>query len=236
MKFLNKFLGRTPSHKPTDLKELYKNAEYIEAYAKHTDMRVTADEKEAVGGMWEEMGRLQIEFLKSEGLLPRHSLFDIGCGTLRGGRHFIRYLHAGNYVGVDISEKAIAAARDLIKKEGLTEKDPEIILNKDADLSFSKFTGRRFDYILAQSVFTHLMESHIFECLENINRLMNPVSRFYFTFFESDEPRRLTLKDFAYPFRFFQELAAQNGLVLENISDRYPHPREQKMAVAYLRE
>jgi hypothetical protein len=53
-----------------------------------------------VGGMWEEIGRLQFDFLLSKGLQSRHFLLDIGCGSLRGGIHFIGFLDAGRYDGI----------------------------------------------------------------------------------------------------------------------------------------
>lgn len=39
--------------------------------------------RDFVGGLWEEIGVLQFEFLKQQGLLQRHNLIDIGCGALR---------------------------------------------------------------------------------------------------------------------------------------------------------
>lgn len=80
-------------------------SDHLARYARHTDRRVELDPKAAIGGMWEEIGQLQIDFLKSEGLLPAHRLLDIGCGTLRGGRHFIGYLDAGRYTGTELSAK-----------------------------------------------------------------------------------------------------------------------------------
>src|SRR5205807_6035012 len=74
-------------------------------YCKITEIRehVTAGHHRAiVGGAWEEIGRLQFEFLTGNGLKPHHRLLDVGCGALRGGLHFIRYLDEGNYVGVDL--------------------------------------------------------------------------------------------------------------------------------------
>ena len=51
--------------------------------------------REMVGGMWEEMGRLQLEFLQREGLTPEATLLDVGCGCLRAGVHFVRFLEPG---------------------------------------------------------------------------------------------------------------------------------------------
>ena len=67
-----------------------------------------------VGGLWNEVGSLQFEFLLKSGLKKSYCLFDIGCGSLRGGVHFIRYLNKGNYVGIDKNLCLIQAG---IKKE-----------------------------------------------------------------------------------------------------------------------
>jgi hypothetical protein len=45
-----------------------------------------------VGGIREEHGRRRFDFLVSQGLLPRHDLLDIACGSLRAGIHLIHYL------------------------------------------------------------------------------------------------------------------------------------------------
>jgi SAM-dependent methyltransferase len=216
------------------VKTLYKNHDFLEAYAKHTDLRVSEDPKEAIGGLWEEIGHLQFSFLRDEGLAPSNSMLDIGCGTLRGGRHFIRYLNEGRYTGIEMSEKAIEAAQNLLREESLTGKAPVLVRNPDGNMSFAKLEGVSFDYILAHSVFTHLMKVHIEECLSNIHRVMGRFSRFYFTYFEAGGYEQRAEKDFAYPFAYFEGVAAENGLRIEDLSSRYPHPRNQKMALVTL--
>jgi hypothetical protein len=61
-------------------------------------------QRRIVGGEWDEIGRLQFDFLKGAGLKLRHVLLDVGCGRLRGGVHFVAYLERGNYVGIDINQ------------------------------------------------------------------------------------------------------------------------------------
>ena len=60
-----------------------------------------------IGDKWDEIGKLQFDFLKDEGLKPHHKLIDIGCGSLRGGIHFIKYLDKFNYFGTDINNNLI---------------------------------------------------------------------------------------------------------------------------------
>lgn len=213
-----------------EVARLYAENDYMEAYRRHTDLRVRADPHDAVGGMWEEIGGLQFDYLVGKGLKPDHRLLDIGCGTLRGGRHFIRYLDPGGYTGLDISPEALAYAGQLIRDEGLAAKQPELVLDRDMRLRFEEF-DRPFDFLLAQSVFTHLPIDGIAECFENLHRVMGPASAFYFTYVEAPEPTARTQKDFSYPLALFEELARWGGLRIEGLGD-FAHPRGQVMARA----
>jgi len=210
----------------------YEKLPYLEAYARHTDVRVAEDPHEAIGGLWEELGRLQFDFLVRHGLQRDHALLDLGCGTLRGGRHFIRYLNPGRYTGFDMSRGAIDYAHKLVDDEGLRDKNPALIVSTEKNLQFERFLGQRFDFLLAQSVFTHLMAEHIEECFAHIGKIMHPQSLFFFTYFKGNA-RRVADKSFSYPLAFFTDLAAQNGMTIERCND-YDHPRQQRMLVARL--
>lgn len=97
-----------------EVSALYRDLPYLEAYSeaysRYTDLRVRSDPQQAIGGHWEALGKLQFDYLVANGLKPGHRLLDIGCGTLRGGRHFIRYLAPGGYTGIDISNGRSRAA------------------------------------------------------------------------------------------------------------------------------
>ncbi|MBD3308954.1 methyltransferase [candidate division KSB3 bacterium] len=211
------------------VRNLYKGTTYLEAYSQHTDLRVESEPHLAIGGHWEAIGRLQFEFLMSKGLSPHHKMLDIGCGTLRGGRHFIKYLNTGKYSGIDISSKAIMYANQLVQQEELFEKCPRLLVSENRDLKFREFSGETFDYILAQSVFTHLRPEHIKECFANIGHIMHESSAFYFTYRKGVAYRQLGLKDFCYSFSFFESLAEQHGFQLYDRSNEYNHPRGQRM-------
>jgi len=209
----------------------YKNQSYLDGYAAHTDARVADDPAKAIGGSWDEMGELQFDFLKRMGLLPEHRMLDIGCGTMRGGRFFIRYLDLSNYTGVDISPACIDAAKRLVEEEALVDKRPNLIYNESKAMDFDDVKGEKFDYIFAQSVFSHLPDTIIEECFANVGKVMTSESSFYFTYIQSDVPKQQTIKDFSFPWTFFQELAENNGFDSEEVSHSYDHPRGQKMGV-----
>ena len=110
-----------------------------------------ARHRELVGGLWDEIGALQFEFLKGRGLLPSHRLADVGCGALRGGVHFVRYLEPGRYHGLDVNASLLEAGRRELAAAGLADRAPELIA--DGGFALSRF-GVDFDVALAVSLFT----------------------------------------------------------------------------------
>ena len=190
-----------------------------------------------VGGLWEQIGRLQFDFLRERGLRPGDRLLDVGCGALRGGVHFIRYLDPGGYYGVDMNESLLAAAaRVELPAAGLTERRPHLLLNDRFE--FRRF-GVTFRWALAQSVFTHLPLDSIERCLVNVAEVLEPGGRFYATFFEAPTERHVeeiqrpdgivTHAD-ADPFhhhpRVFESLVANLPLTVRNLGG-WEHPRAQ---------
>ena len=226
-KLKNLFLDHSKFNK--NITKIYQEKTYLDAYSEHTDMRVDEDPHLAIGGMWEEIGKLQFDFFIKKGLQLHHTLLDIGCGTLRGGRHFIRYLNTKKYFGFDISDKAIAFGKMLVEKEGLIEKKPVLFFSQNKDLKFTEFQNLTFDFLLAQSVFTHLLPENIKECFQNVGRIMHSDTIFFFTFNEAKSYKQTGLKDFRYPFSFFESLAENNHFNLCSHVDDYPHPKGQKM-------
>ncbi len=198
---------------------------------------------QGIGGKWEEIGRLQFNFIIKNGLRPEDKFLDIGCGSLRGGIHFVKYLNQGNYCGIDREKHFLEAAREVeLPNRQLEYKAPRLLCRNDFD--FSKF-GLEFDWALAQSVFSHLPWNSILRCLINLEKVLKKGGRFYATFFEDDRTgNQLTpLKHrpggvvtyfdqdpFHYKFQVFLELAAKVSLRVENLGD-WNHPRNQKMLV-----
>ena len=98
--------------------------------------------------MWEKIGKLQFEFIKDQGLKPDHKFLDVGCGSMRGGVHFVKYLASGNYFGMDKEAWILEAAREVeIPKYGLENK--KVTLIDRGDFDFSVF-NQKFDYAIAQ--------------------------------------------------------------------------------------
>lgn len=192
-----------------------------------------------IGGMWEEIGTLQFEFLKQQGLGPHHTFLDVGCGALRGGLHFIGYLEPGLYHGLDINVSLLQAAVQEVAKAKLDAKQPKLMYSDKFE--FFKFENS-FDYALALSVFTHLPANHIIRCLVEMKKVLKTSGRFFATYFEAPTPAHLdplphepggivTNYDrdpFHYHFTEMEWFAKSAGLRLQSVSD-FQHPRAQQM-------
>ncbi len=188
--------------------------------------------------MWDEIGKLQFDFLVGRGLRPDHYLLDIGCGSLRGGVHFIRYLGTGRYFGVEKEESLLEAGRSVeLKRYALAEKDPQLFKIDDFDLSALP-PEVRFDFMLAQSVFTHLTPQLIELCVKRVMPRLRQKGVFYATFDESPDDesysrgphkwRRDELRMVYYPFSLFEGISQRVGATVEYVGE-WGHPRHQKM-------
>lgn len=122
--------------------------------------------RHVVGGIFEYQGKLQLELCKKYGLLPHHKMLDFGCGCLRAGVKLLDYLNYGNYYGIDVNKGLLEAGLCYeIPKAGLDKKisyDNFLITDK----FLVDFFNVNFDFVLAQSVFTHLTLNHLCYFLE----------------------------------------------------------------------
>lgn len=196
--------------------------------------------RQIVGDMWQEIGRLQFEFMIQQGLKSHHRLVDVGCGSLRGGVHFIEYLEPGSYHGLDINRTLIDA--------GLQQ---ELTADQRAKLSPKSFSvsdvfqfdcpDATFDFGIALSLFTHLSFNKIRLCLEQLHGKMKAGGVFFATVFETEgmpisDPRRQRggKMTFGYkdPFHYSREdllyMGRTTGWNVQWYGD-FSHPRGQQM-------
>ena len=147
--------------------------------------QVTAGQhREVIGGLWDQMGLLQLDFLRAQGLLPNHHMLDLGCGSLRGGVHFVRYLDAGRYHGLDSNQSLLDVGYETeLAVVGLQDRLPRSNLFCNPDF-FLPVEDGFFDIGIAQSVFTHLTFNSIRRCLEMVAPKFREGAVLYATFFE----------------------------------------------------
>jgi len=202
------------------------------------------DHRGAIGGMWDEIGKLQIDYLTKDGLAPADRLLDVGCGCLRGGVHFVDYLDAGNYFGIDLSEDFLNAGYEVeLAGLNLQHKLPRENLHTTSEFDATSF-GVKFDAVLALSVFTHLPINHIKLCLARLAPSVRTGAKFYATFFNMPDdsdwtepalhtPGGITTYPDRDPYHYARgDVEFCRGLDwrLDRLEE-WDHPRDQWMAV-----
>jgi len=139
-----------------------------------------------VGGLWDQHGKTQLDYLVSQGLRPDHHFLDVGAGAFRAGRHLIDYLEPGHYYGIDINKSLLEVGYEHELSDEQRAKLP--IGNVHATDRFdADFGDVRFDMAIAQSVFSHISLNNARVCLHRVAKVMKPGGRFFVTFFEGPE-------------------------------------------------
>lgn len=183
-----------------------------------------------VGNHWEEIGKLQFDFLRAEGLTPSDVLVDVACGALRAGLWLIPWLETGHYLGIELEAELVRIGIDEELGHALyDEKRPEIIV--DGAFTFSRFS-RRPTYGIAQSLFTHLTQADIRLCLANLRAQCAPGMRFYGTYTEGDSrdnpDESHARRQFPYSRAEMEEAGRATGWEPSFIGS-WGHPKDQQM-------
>ncbi len=198
--------------------------------------------REAVGGLWKEIGKLQFEFMLDRGLKAHNTLIDVGCGSLRGGCKFIPYLEANKYFATDSNAKLIKAGieKELSDQDRAKISEDSFIVSEDFNFNFKRVVN--FDFGISFSLFTHLSRPEIVKCLTNLRQKFGH-GRFYATFFVNETGKRAgaggieqtmgirTFPDrdpFHYTVDEISEMACVSGWGMNYMGD-FNHPRNQKM-------
>jgi hypothetical protein len=130
------------------------------------------------------MGATQFRLLCTLGLRANHYLCDFGCGSLRAGRLFLSYLDEGKYYGVKPSKWLIEEAIKNQIGEGLVSiKKPTFDYNESFSVSFSI----KFDFIIAQSIFSHTDRDLVGVALRNFGEALKDDGIIAATFVESSK-------------------------------------------------
>ena len=137
--------------------------------------------------LWRMKRAFQIDFLRRMGLEPGQHLFDLGCGTLRGGIPLIEFLDPGHYTGVDVREEVLAEARAELAEAGLAHKEPTLVHARDLG---ALDLGARFDLVWAFSVLFHLDDPALERALVCVERHLASDGSFLFNALVEDGGRR----------------------------------------------
>lgn len=177
------------------------------------------------------MGALQFSLLTFLGLRQDSYLLDVGCGSLRAGRLFIPFLLPERYYGVEPEQWLI--------EEGIAHEvgDEMVSLKRPVFSNTSDFQLReldqQFDFILAQSIFSHASLQQVRACLAEASAVLEPGGLMTATFCEGDDDYAGT--DWVYPgcvsytMETMMGLAAEQGFACRAV--QWPHPAQQTWLV-----
>ena len=187
-----------------------------------------------VGGMWDEIGNLQFNFLVAQGLKPQHHLLDIACGSLRLGVKAIPYLDRGHYLGIEKEAALVKAGLEQELDAAVRAANQPNIVVSDA-FEFDKL-NQQADFAIAQSLFSHFPPALINLCFQKLHPHLADSGVFFATFFETRA--KIRNPEVPHDHGFFAYTQAEmcgfgeaNGFVADYIGD-WKHPREQ-VIVAY---
>jgi len=119
------------------------------------------------------------------GLRQQHRVLDLGCGSLRIGRLLIPYLNHAGYTGLEPNRWLVEAGiQREIGQDQVRIKRPRFVISDTGDPLVAE--GRTYDYILAQSIFSHCGPDLLDQWLFRISRLLEDSGTLVATYVESE--------------------------------------------------
>ncbi|EFJ19688.1 hypothetical protein SELMODRAFT_110669 [Selaginella moellendorffii] len=124
-------------------------------------------------------GRDVFEFIaKASALKRHHRVLEVGCGTLRVGLHFIRFLAAGNYHCIEKDPLSLMAAFSYeLPSQGLLHKRPVIV--RSDNLEFELLGDNEYDVVYASAAFLHMPDKLVWTGLEKLVPRIKPGGRVF---------------------------------------------------------
>ena len=171
------------------------------------------------------LGASQFRLLCTLGLRSGHRVLDFGCGSLRAGRLLIPYLDRGGYFGVEPNEWLVSDGIEKEIGEDLVRlKQPRFSANENFEVG--EF-DQSFDFILAQSIFSHTGRNLVELALANFALALAPGGLIAATFINGVDyagegwiyPKCATFEAAT-----VREIAAAQGLVA--METPWFHPRQ----------
>jgi SAM-dependent methyltransferase len=162
----------------SDLKAI--NVHYVATTQTH--MAHDAAMELAIGGGFEQFGKIEASLLRHFGLPQDGYLIDVGCGSGRLAQPMSQWLK-GRYLGVDLVPALVAHARKLAAR-------PDWRFEVIDHIGIPEADGQA-DMVCFFSVLTHLLHEQSYWYLEEARRVLKPGGRIAFSFLEFAEPGHL---------------------------------------------
>ncbi len=135
--------------------------------------------RQAIGGNFDAIGRLEYHLLRACGLEDGMRVIDVGCGSGRLAVQLTR-LPALQYLGLDVVPDLVAYAEQLCRR-------PEWRFQVSNGVQIPEPDGSA-DFVVFFSVFTHLLHEETYRYLEESRRVLKPGGQVIFSFLEFRVP------------------------------------------------
>jgi 2-polyprenyl-3-methyl-5-hydroxy-6-metoxy-1,4-benzoquinol methylase len=156
---------------------------FVEDYEKYVDSLIAThpiDEAMslAVGGRFDEVGQIEVNILRYFGLRDGMGVLDLGCGS---GRLANALTKSGkfDYCGTDVVQSLLDYAAKRSASNYRFKLNPAISVPVE---------DQSTDFVVAFSLFTHLLHSETFLYLDDSKRVLRPRGKVIFSFLEFSEP------------------------------------------------
>jgi len=157
----------------------------------HSDFTATGDE-------------FMAHFVELGGLQPGERVLDVGCGIGRMARPLAGYLSSdGSYDGFDVNRDGIAWCRRRYRRHANFRFEVADLFNprynprgsRRADEYRFPYEDASFDFVVATSVFTHLLEADATHYVAECARVLAPGGRLFATFFLLTDSSRALIEE-----------------------------------------
>lgn len=150
------------------------------------------------GGFWQAGADKAKRYRSLADITPASRVVDYGCGSLRIGKHFIRFLDPGNFIGLDVTDEFYEIGRTEIGEELLRDKSPRFGVIGEDEIARTATFGADLVYSNAVCYQVHPEEQGAY--FGSLARLAGkPGSRLIFNCMLADAPVRYSHRSWAWP-------------------------------------
>jgi hypothetical protein len=139
------------------------------------------------------------------GLEPHMRCVDYGCGSLRLGQHAMRYLDAGNYYGIDVTDTFIATGLDLVDPDLLSRKAPRTATINGEVLR--EIRAWQPDFIFSNAVLQHVPPEELRLFFERLETMMAPHTKAFILYITGERVQRFDSMSWSYPADYIRSAA-----------------------------
>lgn len=170
---------------------------------------------------------MSFNLLTTLGLRQHHTVLDIGCGSLRVGRLLIPYLNVGNYSAIEPNKWLVdEGTQRETGGDQVRIKQPKFYI---ADSAGALPSNAFYDFVLAQSIFSHCGLDLVERWLQAVSLHLNQSGALVATFLTTEKDSQES--GWIYPHCVYYQpstmasLAEKTGLRFVLLD--WSHPRQQ---------